>query len=172
MHSTQRLRFRFAEELDAAAIQAGLSFLLERLPPMLHLVIASRAEPPLPLARLRARGELSELRALDLRFTPDEAASFLTEMMDLPLSAEEVAALERRTEGWIAGLQLAALAMRERHDLAGFISAFTGSHRFVGEYLVEEVFARQPNSDRARDVSRLRRGWPSGFVESQRVAPS
>jgi LuxR family transcriptional regulator, maltose regulon positive regulatory protein len=130
--------------IDAAAIHAGLSFLLERLPPTLHLVIASRAEPPLPLARLRARGELSELRAPDLRFTPDEAASFLTEVMDLTLSFEEVAALERRTEGWVAGLQLAALAMRERRDLASFISAFTGSQRFVGEYLAEDVFARQP----------------------------
>jgi LuxR family transcriptional regulator, maltose regulon positive regulatory protein len=130
--------------IDVPAIHAALSFLLSHVPPHLHLVLASRADPPLPLSRLRARGELSELRAADLRFTAAEAASFLTEVMGLPLSPEEVAALERRTEGWVAGLQLAALAMRERRDLAGFISAFTGSNRFVGEYLAEEVFARQP----------------------------
>ncbi|HEX9370814.1 MAG TPA: hypothetical protein VF897_07395, partial [Roseiflexaceae bacterium] len=130
--------------IEAAAIHAGLTFLLDHLPPRLHLVIASRADPPLPLPRLRARGELTELRAAELRFTPEEAASFLTAVMGLPLSPQEVAALETRTEGWIAGLQLAALAMRERRDLAGFIRAFTGSQRFVGEYLADEVFARQP----------------------------
>jgi ATP/maltotriose-dependent transcriptional regulator MalT/class 3 adenylate cyclase len=130
--------------IDAPAIHAALTFLLEYLPPRLHLVLASRAAPPLPLPRLRARGELTELRAADLRFTPEEAASFLTEVMGLPLTPEEVAALETRTEGWIAGLQLAALSMRDRRDLAGFISAFKGSQRFVGEYLAEEVFARQP----------------------------
>jgi LuxR family maltose regulon positive regulatory protein len=130
--------------IHAAAIHAALTFLLEHLPPTLHLVIASRSDPPLPLPRLRVRGELTELRAADLRFTPAEAATFLTEVMNLPLSPEDVAALEARTEGWIAGLQLAALAMRDRRDLAGFISAFTGSQRFVGEYLAEEVFAHQP----------------------------
>jgi len=130
--------------IDAPAIHAALTFLLEQLPPRLHLVIASRADPPLPLARLRARGELTELRAADLRFTPAEAAIFLTDIMGLPLAPEEVAALEERTEGWIAGLQLAALAMRDRRDHAGFISAFTGSNRFVGEYLADEVFVRQP----------------------------
>jgi len=130
--------------IEEAAIHDALAFLLERLPPTLHLVLASRADPPLPLARLRARGELTELRTADLRFTPEEAASFLTAVMGVPLRSEEVAALEARTEGWIAGLQLAALAMRERRDLAGFIRAFTGSHRFVGEYLAEEVFNRQP----------------------------
>jgi LuxR family maltose regulon positive regulatory protein len=130
--------------IETAVIHDALTFLLSHVPPTLHLVIASRADPPLPLPRLRARGELTELRAADLRFTPEEAASFLTEVMGLPLSADDVAALETRTEGWIAGLQLAALAMRDRHDLTSFISAFTGSQRFVGEYLAEEVFNRQP----------------------------
>jgi len=130
--------------IEAAAIHDGLTFLLSHVPPTLHLVIASRADPPLPLARLRARGELTELRAAELRFTPEEAASFLTAVMGLPLSPAEVAALETRTEGWIAGLQLAALSMRERHDRAGFIRAFTGSTRFVVDYLADEVFARQP----------------------------
>jgi LuxR family maltose regulon positive regulatory protein len=130
--------------IEEAAIHDALAFLLERLPARLHLVLASRTDPPLPLARLRARGELSELRAAELRFTSEEASTFLTEVMDLPLSPAEVAALERRTEGWIAGLQLTALSMRERHDRAGFIRAFTGSNRFVGEYLADEVFTRQP----------------------------
>jgi LuxR family maltose regulon positive regulatory protein len=131
--------------IDAPAIHAALTFLLSHLPPRLHLVIASRTDPPLPLPRLRARGELTELRAAELRFTTEEAASFLTEVMGSPLSPEDVAALETRTEGWIAGLQLAALSMRDRRDRAGFISAFTGSQRFVGEYLADEVFARQPS---------------------------
>ena len=130
--------------IEADAIHADLTFLLEHVPPTLHLVIASRADPLLPLARLRARGELTELRAADLRFTPAEAAAFLTEVMNLPLTPEDITALEERTEGWIAGLQLAALAMRDRRDLASFISAFTGRQRFVAEYLAEEVFARQP----------------------------
>jgi LuxR family maltose regulon positive regulatory protein len=130
--------------IEETAIHSALTFLLGHLPPQLHVVIASRTDPPLPLARLRARGELNELRAADLRFTAEEAASFLTESMRLPLVPEDVAALEQRTEGWIAGLQLAALSMRNRHDLAGFISAFRGSQRFVGEYLAAEVFVRQP----------------------------
>jgi LuxR family transcriptional regulator, maltose regulon positive regulatory protein len=130
--------------ITTPAIHTALTFLLERLPPQLHLVIASRTDPPLPLARLRARGELTEMRAADLRFTAQEAASFLTEVMRLALTSAEVAALEQRTEGWIAGLQLAALSMRNRHDLASFISAFRGSQRFVGEYLADEVFERQP----------------------------
>ncbi len=98
----------------------------------------------LPLARLRARGQLTELRAADLRFTPAEAAEFLNQVMGLNLSAEDIAALETRTEGWIAGLQLAALSMQGRSDAASFIQAFTGSHRFVLDYLVEEVLQRQP----------------------------
>jgi LuxR family maltose regulon positive regulatory protein len=107
-------------------------------------VITTRADPPLPLARLRARGELTELRAADLRFTPDEVAAFFTQVMGLPLAPEEVAALEARTEGWIAGLQLAALAMRDRDDHASFVAAFTGSNRFIVDYLAAEVLDRLP----------------------------
>src|SRR5947199_9108528 len=110
----------------------------------MHLVIASRSEPLLPLARLRARGALTELRAANLRFNAEETTAFLTEVMGLPLSAEQVAALLTRTEGWIAGLHLAALSMQGRDDAAGFIAAFTGSHRYVVDYLIEEVLLRQP----------------------------
>ncbi|HEY6073943.1 MAG TPA: hypothetical protein VIV15_11255, partial [Anaerolineales bacterium] len=108
------------------------------------LVIATREDPHLPLARLRARGQLAELRAADLRFTLAEAAEFLNQMMGLNLSAEDVAALETRTEGWVAGLQLAALSMQGHQDAAGFVKSFTGSHRFVLDYLLEEVLERQP----------------------------
>jgi LuxR family transcriptional regulator, maltose regulon positive regulatory protein len=126
------------------SVDAALTFLLEHLPPQMHLVIASREDPSLPLARLRVRGQLTELRAADLRFTPTEAAEFLNRVMGLNLSADDIAALETRTEGWIAGLQLAALSMQGRSDAASFIQAFTGSHRFVLDYLVEEVLQRQP----------------------------
>jgi len=125
-------------------IHHAVQFFLEHLPPRLHLLIMSRSAPPLSLSRLRARGQLTELGTGDLRFTPDEAAQFLTDVMQLPLSPAEVAVLETRTEGWITGLHLAALAMRGRGDCAGFIRAFTGSHRFILEYLTEEVLARQP----------------------------
>ena len=130
--------------IEAQPIHDALTYLVEHLPPNVHLVIASRIDPLLPLARLRARAALTELRATDLRFTSQEAAAFLTEVMGLVLSAEEVAALETRTEGWIAGLQLAALSMQGRDDVAGFIDAFTGSHRYVVDYLLEEVLSRQP----------------------------
>jgi len=129
--------------LDAKAVDHALTFLLEHLPPHLHLVIATREDPQLPLARLRAGGHLTEVRAVDLRFTPSEAAEFLTQVMGLTLSAEDIAALERRTEGWIAGLQLAALSMQGQQDAAGFITSFTGSHHFVLDYLVEEVLGQQ-----------------------------
>jgi LuxR family maltose regulon positive regulatory protein len=109
----------------------------------MHLVIATREDPPLPLARLRARNQLTELRAADLRFTPSEAAGFLKGVMGLDLPAEEVAALEARTEGWIAGLQLAALSLQGHQDVAGFIRAFAGDHRYIVDYLVEEVLQRQ-----------------------------
>jgi LuxR family maltose regulon positive regulatory protein len=109
----------------------------------MHLSIAGRADPLLPLARLRARGQLTELRAADLRFTPDEAAAFLNDVMGLGLPAEDIAVLDARTEGWIAGLQMAALSMRGRKDVTAFIKAFSGSHRFVLDYLVEEVLDRQ-----------------------------
>ena len=130
--------------IDSKPVDNALTFLLEHLPPQMHLVIATREDPPLPLARLRARGQLTELRAADLRFTPAEAAEFLNQMMGLNLSAEDIAALETRTEGWIAGLQLAALSMQGRSDTASFIQSFTGSHHFMLDYLVEEVLQRQP----------------------------
>ena len=114
-------------------------------PPGLHVVIASRADPALPLARWRARGELAEIRAAELRFTPDEAAAYLNEMMGLQLTARDVAALEGRTEGWIAALQLAALSMQGRDDVAGFIAGFAGDDRYVVDYLAEEVLQRQPD---------------------------
>jgi LuxR family maltose regulon positive regulatory protein len=130
--------------IDSKPVDEALTFLLEHLPPHMHLVIATREDPHLPLARLRARGQLTELRAADLRFTPAEATGFLNQVMGLNLSVEDIAALETRTEGWIAGLQLAALSMQGRSDAASFIQAFTGSHRFVLDYLVEEVLQRQP----------------------------
>ena len=132
--------------LDAQAIDQALGYLLEHLPPHLHLVIATREDPSLPLARLRARDHLTELRASDLRFTPAEAAAFLTQVMGLHLPAEDIAALEWRTEGWIAGLQLAAISLQGQPDAIGFISSFTGSHHFVLDYLVEEVLHQQPES--------------------------
>ena len=129
--------------IDARAVQDGMAFLLDHVPPGLHVVIASRADPALPLARLRARGELAEIRAAELRFTPDEAAAYLNEMMGLQLTARDVTALEGRTEGWIAALQLAALSMQGREDVAGFIAGFAGDDRYVVDYLAEEVLARQ-----------------------------
>jgi LuxR family maltose regulon positive regulatory protein len=114
----------------------------------MHLVIATREDPPLPLARLRARDQLTELRAADLRFTASEAAEFLNQVMSLNLSVADIAVVEDRTEGWIAGLQLAALSMRGREDVPGFIRAFAGDHRYIVDYLVEEVLQRQPESVR------------------------
>ncbi|HEU5101741.1 MAG TPA: LuxR C-terminal-related transcriptional regulator [Roseiflexaceae bacterium] len=135
--------------LDSKSIDAALTFLLEHLPPQMHMVIATREDPQLPLARLRVRGQLTELRAADLRFTPDEAAGFLTQVMELELSASDIAALEERTEGWIAGLQLAALSMRGRDDVARFVRSFAGDNRYIVDYLVEEVLQRQPEHIRS-----------------------
>lgn len=130
--------------LAGDAVDGVLAFLLDNLPPHLHLVIITREDPRLPLARLRARGHLTEIRAADLRFTGAEAAAFLNQTMGLALSADVAGALERRTEGWVAGLQLAALSMQGADDPAGFVAAFTGSHRFVLDYLTEEVLSQQP----------------------------
>jgi LuxR family maltose regulon positive regulatory protein len=130
--------------IDARDIHDGMGFLLDHLPLRLHLVIASRADPPLPLARLRARGELVEIRAADLRFTPDEAAVYLNQAMGLDLTAHDIAVLEDRTEGWIAALQLAALSLKGREDSASFIAGFSGDDRYIVDYLVEEVLKRQP----------------------------
>src|SRR5919112_2435741 len=135
--------------IESQAIHEALAFLIEHLPARMHLVISARADPPLPLARLRVRGQMAEVRAADLRFAPEEAVEFLNGAMGLELSAQDIAELETRTEGWIAGLQMAALAMRERADVSGFIEAFTGSHRYVLDYLVEEVLNRQPEGVRS-----------------------
>ena len=129
--------------IDAREVQDAMAFLLDHLPPRLHVVIAGRADPALPLARLRARGELTEIRAAELRFTADEAAAYLNGMMGLQLTAQDVAVLEERTEGWIAALQLAALSMQGRDDVGGFIAGFAGDDRYVVDYLVEEVLQRQ-----------------------------
>ncbi|HLY26181.1 MAG TPA: LuxR C-terminal-related transcriptional regulator, partial [Aggregatilineales bacterium] len=129
--------------VESERVDSALTFLIEHLPPQMHVVIATREDPHLPLAQLRARGQLTELRAADLRFTPTEAAEFLNHVMGLNLSAEDVSALETRTEGWIVGLQLAAISMRGLQDTPGFIKSFTGSHHFVLDYLLEEVLHQQ-----------------------------
>ncbi|MBZ0302563.1 MAG: NACHT domain-containing protein, partial [Anaerolineae bacterium] len=130
--------------IDSRPIDHALTFLLEHLPPRMHLVITTREDPNLPLARLRARRQLTELRAADLRFTPDEAARFLHQVMGLDLSDKDIDALETRTEGWIAGLQLAAISMQSHQDVPGFIRAFAGDNHYIVDYLIEEVLARQP----------------------------
>ncbi len=125
-------------------VHDDLVFLLEHLPPTIHLVVATRADPPWPVARLRARGDMNELRSQDLRFTVAEAAAFLNEVMELNLSTEDIAALEQRTEGWIVGLQMAALSLQGRADASRFVEAFGGTHHFILDYLLEEVLERQP----------------------------
>ncbi len=137
--------------IESAAVHEAVTFLLDHLPEQVHLLVATRSDPPLPLARLRSRGQLVEVRAADLRFRPPEAQEFLTSVMGLHLTAADAAALDERTEGWAAGLQLAALSLRGIDDpteVAGFIDAFTGSHRFVIDYLADEVLARQPDDRR------------------------
>ncbi|HEX2808761.1 MAG TPA: hypothetical protein VHN80_21570, partial [Kineosporiaceae bacterium] len=134
--------------VDGPDIQAGMVFLLEHLPPHVHLVVSTRADPALPLARLRALGQLVEVRAADLRFTVNEATAYLTDVGGLALTAHDIAALEARTEGWIAALQLAALSMQGRTDVAGFIAGFAGDDRYIVDYLVEEVLRRQPDDVR------------------------
>ncbi len=134
--------------VGSEAVHKAVGFLLDHLPPQLHLVIATRADPPLPLARLRARGQLAELRAADLGFTEDETAEFLRRMPDLEVSAEDVAALEARTEGWAVGLQLAVLSMRGRKNQHDFIDAFSGNQEYVADYLTDEVLAQQPKGIR------------------------
>jgi LuxR family maltose regulon positive regulatory protein len=133
---------------DGPGIQAGMTFLLEHLPQQAHLVLTTRADPALPLARLRARGELVEIRAADLRFTQDEAATYIKEAVGRDIDPSIIATLEQRTEGWIAALQLAALSIQGRDDVAGFIEGFSGDDRYVVDYLVEEVLQRLP--DRVR----------------------
>jgi LuxR family transcriptional regulator, maltose regulon positive regulatory protein len=135
--------------ISQEAVHQSIVFLLENQPTWLHLTILTRIDPPLPVPRLRACHQLTEIRAADLRFTADEAASFLNQVMKLDLSPDDVSALESRTEGWIAGLQMAALSMQGRPDIPAFIKAFTGSHRYIIDYLIEEVFERQ--SEEIRD---------------------
>jgi LuxR family transcriptional regulator, maltose regulon positive regulatory protein len=130
--------------IETRAVHDGLAFLVANMPPNVHLVLASRADPPLPLARLRARGDLTEVRAADLRFTAEEASDYLTRAMELPLTAQQITTLDNRTEGWIAALQLAALSMRGRHDIADFVAGFAGDDRYIVDYLVEEVLQNQP----------------------------
>lgn len=135
--------------IDNENIHHGLTFLLENIPPQMHLVIASRTEPPLPLPLLRVRRALVELSLTDLRFNAQEAADFLTQVMGLELTAGDIATLEKLTEGWIAGLQLAALSMQGMADISGFIRSFTGSHRYVFDYLAQEVLNRRPRKSTA-----------------------
>jgi LuxR family maltose regulon positive regulatory protein len=135
--------------IQAPQVHRSVEFLLEHLPASLHLVLASRADPPLPLARLRARGQLAELRERDLRFTAEEAAGLLHAAAGPGLPQEVVASLAARTEGWAAGLQLAALSLRGQADVTAFVEAFSGSHRYVLDYLAEEVLDRQPKDLRA-----------------------
>ena len=130
--------------IEEQPVDEAITFLLQHFPPHLHLVIATREDPTLPLARLRARGQLTELRAADLRFTHDEASDFLNKAMELNLPANQIAALEARTEGWAVGLQLAAISLQGQADSSQFINSFTGSHRFVLDYLVEEVLHQLP----------------------------
>ena len=130
--------------IQAPAVHASLGFLIDHLPPQLRLVVASRSDPPLPLARLRARGQLTEVRERELRFTLEEAAALLRATVGVELPEAAVAVLVERTEGWVAGLQLAALSLQGHDDIAAFVKAFSGTHRYVLDYLAEEVLDRQP----------------------------
>lgn len=132
--------------IDSKDVDELLTFLVEHMPPSMHLVITTREDPRLPLARLRAQNQLTEIRAAELRFTESEAADFLNQVMGLNLSAENITALETRTEGWVAGLQLAALSMQGKADVTEFIRSFSGANQFVLDYLLEEVLQKQPES--------------------------
>jgi LuxR family maltose regulon positive regulatory protein len=132
--------------IDSKPVDRLLSYLLSNMPSQLHLVICTREDPNIPLARLRAQRQLTELRAEDLRFTQREAAEFLKETMGLNIVPEDISALDSRTEGWIAGIQLAAISMKGYQDTTQFIRSFTGSHHYVMDYLVEEVLQQQPES--------------------------
>jgi len=135
--------------IDSQPVHDALAFLLDNLPPQLHLVIATREDPPIQISRLRVRGQLTEIRALDLRFTSTETAEFLNRVMGLNLSGEDIVALETRTEGWIAGLQLAAISMKGHKDASEFIESFSGSNRLVLDYLIEEILDQQPDHIRS-----------------------
>lgn len=130
--------------IEAESIHEGMAFLLDHLPPHIHLVVAGRTQPPLPLSLWRGRGELSELHGEELRFSPAETALFLNRVMGVAVTDEQAAALTARTEGWIVSLQMAALALQEREDVEQFIAGFGGDHRSVSDYLVEQVLEGQP----------------------------
>ena len=141
--------------IEEPAIHQDLTFLIEHLPWQLRLVISTRVDPPLPLARMRARGQLSEFRAQDMRFTEEEINTFFNGIMRLGLSSEEIKALDTRTEGWIAGLQMAAISMTKQKNLTAFITAFTGTHRHIFDFLTEEVLNHQTEETRSiplRDI--------------------
>ena len=129
--------------VESAEIDLALALLLDHMPPNLHLVMTSRSDPGFPLSRLRARDQLTEIRADDLRFSTEETTVFLQSIMGITLSPEQISALEARTEGWVAGLQMAAISMKNRADVDSFVTGFTGSHRFIMDYLVEEVLNQQ-----------------------------
>jgi LuxR family transcriptional regulator, maltose regulon positive regulatory protein len=134
--------------IEAPAVHTALAFVLDHLPPRMHVILATRADPPLPLARMRALGHLRELRTKELRFSPDEMSVFLKRVMTLDVAAADVAVLEQRTEGWIAGLKLAALSMQGQEDVSDFIHSFSGDNRYVADYLIEEVLLSQPEQTR------------------------
>jgi LuxR family maltose regulon positive regulatory protein len=129
--------------LNSQSIQDSIPYLLEHIPVQMHLVIASRAGPPLPLSRYRGKGTMLEIGTDNLRFTPEDATSLLKEMKIAGISVEDIVALNERTRGWVAGLVMAALSMRGLKDIPGYIAAFTGSQRYVMDYLVEEVLQKQ-----------------------------
>ncbi|WP_255770575.1 LuxR C-terminal-related transcriptional regulator [Pseudarthrobacter sulfonivorans] len=135
--------------VDSQALRPGMTYFVEHLPPHVHVVLSTRSDPDLPLSRWRVRGDLAEIRAADLRFTPDETAAFFNDVEGLGLAAGQVSTLEQRTEGWIAALQLAALSLRDRDDTAGFIERFAGNDRYIVDYLVEEVLEHQPAAVRS-----------------------
>ena len=134
--------------ITSQPVHEAVTFLLDHLPPQMHLVILTRADPALPLSSLRVRNQVTELRAADLRFTFEEATLFLNQVMGLVLSKRQVEALEGRTEGWVAGLQLAALSMQGREDIQGLITGLSGNHHYIFDYLAEEVLNRQPEAVR------------------------
>ncbi|MDQ3589466.1 MAG: helix-turn-helix transcriptional regulator, partial [Actinomycetota bacterium] len=134
--------------IGSEPVHEAVSFLIEHMPENVHLVVSGRTDPPLPLPKLRAKDQIVEIRAAELRFTTEEATAFLGDVMGLALSARDVAALEEITEGWVAALQLAALSMRDREDVSGFVRAFSGSNRHILDFLAEEVLGRQPESVR------------------------
>jgi LuxR family maltose regulon positive regulatory protein len=132
--------------IESPAIHEAVSFFIEHLPPQVHLVIASRIDPPLPLARWRVKGEVAEIRASDLSFTTDEATTFIKKAAGITLSEQDLSILENRTEGWVAGLKMAALSLQGKRDISGYIKAFSGSNRYIIDYLAEEVLNQQPSS--------------------------